>query len=212
MTAKTALQTPQQANRERIRTWRKNLSLDEVRDRSRKLCKNLMDLPSLKNPEGWIAGYRAMVWKKEASLEEIWAGHSSPTQENRWVFPRVHDRGQGQMDFFVADPQDDSQWEENRLGILEPLSTRPIVQPEKIRVMLIPGLAFSSQGARIGHGSGYYDRFLERHRDIYKIGACLDEQFLNLNAENSRLLLWEEHPWDVRMDCIVTDKSTYVLK
>ncbi|MCL2743529.1 MAG: 5-formyltetrahydrofolate cyclo-ligase [Planctomycetaceae bacterium] len=52
-------------------------------------------------------------------------------------------------------------------GILEPkLSIRSqaerLIEPEKLRCVLVPGLAFDEQCRRLGRGKGYYDRLLKR--------------------------------------------------
>jgi len=41
---------------------------------------------------------------------------------------------------------------------------RELAHPGDIDVLIVPGVAFDSQGRRIGHGKGYYDRFIARMR------------------------------------------------
>ena len=33
-------------------------------------------------------------------------------------------------------------------------------------IMLVPGVAFDMENRRLGHGKGYYDRYLQRYKDI----------------------------------------------
>jgi len=85
-----------------------------------------------------------------------------------------------------------------KFGIMEPRSDLPEPEPELLRrntVWLVPGLAFSLEGVRLGRGGGYYDRLLA---DVsgWKLGVAADCQLLPR-------LPREEH--DVLMDCLVTE-------
>lgn len=39
-------------------------------------------------------------------------------------------------------------------------------------MMVIPGLAYDSEGYRLGYGGGYYDTFLAKQNNAFKIGIC----------------------------------------
>ena len=65
-------------------------------------------------------------------------------------------------------------------------------------VMIIPGIAFTIQGSRLGQGSGYYDKYLKNYNGK-KIGICFNEQVLPD-------LPCEEH--DIQMDYIINESGT----
>lgn len=47
------------------------------------------------------------------------------------------------------------------LGVWEPVQARaPSLSPHALTVVLVPGMAFSKSGERLGRGGGYYDRLL----------------------------------------------------
>jgi len=66
-------------------------------------------------------------------------------------------------------------------GVLEPTlaAWRP-VEARELDLVLVPGLAFDREGGRLGHGYGYFDRFLPRlpHR-TKKVGLAYRMQILD---------------------------------
>ncbi len=63
-------------------------------------------------------------------------------------------------------------------GIMEPTGER-FTDHEAIDVAIVPGMAFDTEGHRLGRGKGYYDRFLSRVPFLYKIGLCFSWQIVD---------------------------------
>lgn len=80
-----------------------------------------------------------------------------------------------------------------RFGIPEPTTHEPFEETPDITI--VPGLAFTRDGVRLGQGGGYYDRYLAQHPATYKIGLCFEEQLADELPSVAR---------DVFMDELVT--------
>ncbi len=75
------------------------------------------------------------------------------------------------------------------------------IEPEQIDLVIVPGVAFSREGGRMGNGQGYYDRLLQRVRsDCPLIGLCYECQLFD------DLIVG---PHDVFMDKVVTELAVY---
>lgn len=61
----------------------------------------------------------------------------------------------------------------NSFGIPEPDDGCPTVSREELSLILVPGLCFDERGFRLGHGGGYYDRYLERFGGL-TVALCRD--------------------------------------
>ena len=72
------------------------------------------------------------------------------------LIPKTYPKGR--MDFVVYDPQ---QLVKTSFGLLEPQGDLEVVDASQIDLIHVPGLAFTTEGYRIGYGGGYYDRYLE---------------------------------------------------
>jgi 5-formyltetrahydrofolate cyclo-ligase len=79
------------------------------------------------------------------------------------------------------------------MGIREPLPSAETVSPGEIRTWLVPGLAFTRDGRRLGYGGGWYDRLMaEAAKDAVKIGVAYSFQLQeSLPCESHDVLLTE---------------------
>jgi 5-formyltetrahydrofolate cyclo-ligase len=160
----------------------KSLLPEQRISKSALIVKEILSLEAVKS---------AKVVALYASLpDEVISGEAIDTlaTQKQVVLPRV---AGDDMDFYPYDP---TAMEIGSFGISEPQS-EVAIDPSKIDVIIVPGVAFTLSGVRCGRGKGYYDKYLSRNgfRAI-KIGVCYKEQL----AEKI-----PSEPHDILMDCII---------
>jgi 5-formyltetrahydrofolate cyclo-ligase len=89
-------------------------------------------------------------------------------------------------------------------GIMEPVKDARKIEPKKIDLAIVPGVAFDLHGDRIGHGVGYYDKFLSTAKGARKVGLAFDFQVVG------QKIVCEAH--DVQVDEIITEKRHIVVR
>ena len=68
--------------------------------------------------------------------------------------------------------------EQSSMGIPEPVVDTPVAEDETALV-LMPGLAFTQNGDRLGYGGGFYDRFLTKEPNHPTLALCYDFQIVD---------------------------------
>ena len=110
------------------------------------------------------------------------------------AYPKCSENGE--MTFFKVNST--KELHKGKFGISEPagdIAEIPIITDKT--VCLVPGLAFTEDGRRIGYGGGYYDRFLSKYPDLYTIGIAYEMCITNE-------LPAMEH--DIKIKAIVTEE------
>ncbi len=117
--------------------------------------------------------------------EPDWMGGELPP-EKVFAYPRV--REDGMLVFLSA-----SEFQMGGLGVREPVGETMAPSPD---LVLVPGLAFDTSGARLGRGKGFYDRWLAANPTVRSVGICFKCQIVES-------LPFEAH--DARVSAILSE-------
>lgn len=105
--------------------------------------------------------------------------------DKKVLIPKTYPKGR--MEFVVYHPQ---QLAKTSFGLLEPQGDLEVVEPSQIDLIHVPGLAFTTEGYRIGYGGGYYDRYLE-HFAGHTMSTIYPCQVQEFNSENHDITVQE---------------------
>jgi 5-formyltetrahydrofolate cyclo-ligase len=141
------------------------------------------------------------IWARIVSLTDLGAA-SLESEADRAQLPRVM-----LFDGLPTEP-DTAAWFDwcraRRIAVFAPAVDGPDlrvepgdVDPAELDIVVVPGLAFTADGRRLGQGGGHYDRFLPRLREgCVTVGAAFAEQVVaDLPTE----------PHDVHLTHVATD-------
>jgi 5-formyltetrahydrofolate cyclo-ligase len=111
----------------------------------------------------------------------------------------------GELELFRLESMDELST--GKYKILEPrvelrdLATKRL-KPEELDLIMVPGVAFDSQGGRTGHGKGYYDKLLQHaRRDCPLIALAFEcQMFPEIPVQTH----------DIYMDKVVTESAIYI--
>lgn len=100
--------------------------------------------------------------------------------------------------------EEETPWHAGAFGILEPESSANEITLQDIRVLLVPGVAFTADGYRLGYGGGYYDRiFADAGVRATRVGISYGYQIVPT-------LPHEDH--DASMDFVVTEEGVMTCR
>ena len=167
---------------------RRALSREERSSASAAICKTLRELPELREART-VLSYRALP--EEADLSAL---HEELTARGvRLCFPVSLAGG-------IMEAWEPAGWKQGRYGIREPdRENSRKVEPEEIDLVLAPCVGFDARLDRLGHGAGYYDRYLPRCR-AKAVAVAFEAQRLPRVAADR---------FDRPVDAVVTEKKVY---
>jgi len=174
-----------------FRTWAKErvlaMGTESKAMESEKLIAELSNLPVLEN------GYIAAFYPTELEPQII-PLLKKLSNEGRLLLPRVLNKKN--MEFvLVQDIEKDLQV--GIFGIMEPKADLPAFDGTPV-AFIVPGVVFGKDGTRMGHGTGYYDRFLASCKSIPRIGVAYSAQIRSSIPQSTT---------DIRMDEVIWAKS-----
>ncbi|NCB74677.1 MAG: 5-formyltetrahydrofolate cyclo-ligase [Clostridia bacterium] len=83
-----------------------------------------------------------------------------------------------------------------RYGIPSPREGSNELIPENGDIIIVPALSCDVEGYRLGHGGGYYDRYLAACK-AFSVGLCR-ETLMSVRLPRDE--------FDIRLNCLVTEK------
>lgn len=154
--------------RREIREKKRAMTEEEIVDRSEKLGQLFVQSEAYRKAKT-VYGY--LPYNQEVRTVPML--EQALRDGKRVAVPKIYG---DTMKFLYLD--DLSKVEKNDMGIPEPIADTPVAE-DKTALVLMPGLAFTKQGDRMGYGGGFYDRFLAEEPDHPTLALCYEFQMVD---------------------------------
>jgi 5-formyltetrahydrofolate cyclo-ligase len=170
---------------------RQALSVRDWTEKSKTICKHIARSQWFQNAET-ILVYLSV--RQEPDLSTLWTRDAA---SKHWGLPRCVGKTLAWHQYNPCVPE---QLQPGAYGILEPLPTLPVIEPDAVDLILVPAVACDRRGCRLGYGGGFYDRLLAQPEWANKptIGIVFEFAYLeHLDADS----------WDRPMRSVCTEKG-----
>ncbi|MBC7691432.1 MAG: 5-formyltetrahydrofolate cyclo-ligase [Methylotenera sp.] len=200
------------STRSQILALRRSLSDAETQDKSAEVCANFLTVLNSVIPRDFLKGkavgiYRTRYSALPGELNPISLESALIEQGATLLYPRVESSKQTDGILFrsleFAPATLDDHWTTGAYGLQEPTSHCAAISPADLDLIFVPGVVFGRSGDRIGMGGGYYDRYLAKAPQAYRISLAFDFQLVEG---------LEQESWDQRVDWIITQSESVCVR
>ena len=183
------------AIRKQLLARREQLPVDVRAAYSAAITKSLLQLPEYRQA-GTILGYMnfGAEFASELWIQQVLA------DGKKLALPRVNHHT-SQLDLYRVEDME-NQLEPGLWGIREPVVERceRLTRINEVEFVLLPGVAFTRDGARLGYGRGFYDKLLARMTiQPALVAAAFELQIVEQIPQETT---------DVKVEWIITEQET----
>ncbi len=118
--------------------------------------------------KGYVASYYSIKYELN-----MWHLNERLASEERLVLPFTQNDFSLRL-YLVKDLEKDISVDDKGIPAPDPQRC-PEVEPDKVKAIIVPGLAFDMDNYRLGYGKGCYDKLLAGLDNVMKIGVTFDE-------------------------------------
>lgn len=204
----SVLKTAKQKLRSHIKAELQKISQKTIETQSKNVHDALINLSAFQNA-GKVGIYMHMPHLEIRTLDIIQTCFNLGKQVYlpRCIFEQTYDRKKNHLQFLKVDTfqQVKELKPHGRFQLLEPTTGDDLLKSGGLDLLIVPGVAFTRDLRRLGHGGGFYDEFIQTYTKTYAppkiIGIGLTHQLIDQ-------IPTETH--DKQLDGVIIDKDIYM--